>query len=447
MKTIKVGTYIICIISVFCVFVNCFSINSSILLSLIPLCYLICVKFIVPNKIVIGAGYVMLSIVSILRYTVYPVLCPYDDISTQDAVYLIPSILITIFEMVVIHLVIRWFYKKHRYNKNVDTISINKISPVIPILLFFYWIVVIMLFPTIYANRHFILDASNISAEKLELPGIIAQPMKWVEIFLIVFMFSRLYQYYKSKGSKLAYYGSLFVIMIPCLFYSGHSRLSLLMPLICTIFMIMHIYGAKSRKLIWGICIYAFLAISVLSMFKFYGDSSLETASTELSYTENAGLINAYFGGLKNMMIGLRAYDEVGSSLSIIPNDLLRNCMGISDMFASDHNSVSIFNRYFYNSTAGFNDQICPTLIEGLFTFGPLGCFIPTIIMIWFVCWLDYKWNSSMKLEYSYLYAYVATLIGWCIPGNFMHLSGTFFNIYVPLMFLFILNSKFQKMQ
>ena len=118
--------------------------------------------------------------------------------------------------------------------------------------------------------------------------------------------------------------------MYPCLFYTGHSRLSLLMPLVGCMFMLVKVYREKSKQIIKIITTYGVVAILALSWFKF-NTSSVSEAEFEMA--DNASSINAYFGGLKNMMIGIRAYENYGSSLYVFVNDILRNAMGISSFF------------------------------------------------------------------------------------------------------------------
>ena len=254
-------------------------------------------------------------------------------------------------------------------------------------------------------------------------------------------MFYYFYNKHIRYGNKYYYYLSILVILYPCMFYSGHSRLSLLMPLVACIFMLVKVYREKSRKIIKLICLYGMFAILALSWFKFNSSSISEA---EMDMADNASSINAYFGGLKNMMIGIRAYDNYGSSLEVFINDMLRNAMGVSSYFEGNpNNSVSIFNSSAYQDFSfTANDQICPTIIEGALCFGIFLCFIPTVIMIKVISWMDKQWYKTSSLEYAYLFATIASLEGWCVPGNLMHLSTSFFNLLIPMSILIFLNRK-----
>lgn len=215
------------------------------------------------------------------------------------------------------------------------------------------------------------------------------------------------------------------------------------MPLICSVFMLLKIYKEKAKKIVVLIGLYGFFAILILSLLKFYGEATSNSAGN-FTLKENSSLINAYFGGLKNVIVGLKAYINNGFSLSVFINDIFRNAMGVSQFFVDNlNNSVSIFNLQYYGARIA-DDQICPTIIEGLLSFGPILFFIPTYIMVTTVCWMDYKWHTTTSLEFSYLLAYMGTLIGWCVPGNMMHLSSSIFNIYIPMCTLFIVNRRFK---
>ena len=289
-------------------------------------------------------------------------------------------------------------------------------------------------------------DEINIGNEIIEhnIPGFISMPVAWGNVLIVLFFFYYFYSKYIEYRRKIYLYISVLVIMYPCLFYSGHSRLSLLMPLVGCVFMLVKVYQEKSKQIIKLIAFYGVFAILALSWFKFNSDS---VSNAEFEMADNANTINSYFGGLKNMMIGIRAYENYGSSLYVFVNDMLRNAMGISSFFESNpNNSVTIFNSsaYFGYSFTG-DDQICPTIIEGALCFSIFLCFIPTIIMIKAISWMDKQWYKASSLEFAYLFATTATLEGWCLPGNLMHLSTTIFNSLIPISLLIIINRKLCK--
>lgn len=415
--------------------------NIFALSAVIPVTYGLTFYFIVPSSATIGSGFTMMSIVMFLRYIIYPMLLPYDNIQFSQMIYFIPALFISIIEILTIHISMFLYYRKKEKVED-DDLNLKKVNAFLPFSLMLFTLFIIILYPTAYSNRHFVLSPTSLKNEIVKIPGIISQLLSWGEIILIVYFFSIVYKRYKYSGSKLYYYISILILLFPAMFFTGTSRLSLLMPLTCSVFMLIKIFRDKSKSIIFFIGIYGFFAMVSLSLVKFYGVTSISSASSNFAMEELAEQINAYFGGLKNVMIGLQAYANEGSSIIVFINDIFRNAMGISDFFVNDlDNSVYIFNNQIYGSLASESqDQICPTIIEGLFAFGPILFIIPTVIMARVVSWLDYKWATTSSLEHSYLYAYIGVLIGWCVPGNLMHLSSSLFNIMVPMMILFAIN-------
>lgn len=446
MKKIKWFIFFVSIIAAFSIILDqSLTTYERFLVALIPFFYGLCVVFFLPKKLLLGAGFCMMMIVSFLRYVVYPVLFSYERIENDLMQYFDSAVGLTLFEMFVVFILINRFYDYKKWNIKNETLRMDKVNPIVPMALLVYSLFVYIAFPMVFANKHFILNAEeiNIGNEIIEhnIPGFISMPVAWGNVLIVLFFFYYFYSKYIKYRRKTYLYISVLVIMYPCLFYSGHSRLSLLMPLVGCIFMLVKVYQDKSKEIIKFMGLYGVFAVLALSWFKFNSGS---VSDAEFEMADNASTINAYFGGLKNMMIGIRAYENYGSSLYVFVNDMLRNAMGISSFFESNpNNSVTIFNSsaYLGYSFTGF-DQICPTIIEGALCFSMFLCFIPTIIMVKVISWMDKQWYKASSLEFAYLFATTATLVGWCLPGNLMHLSSAIFNSLIPISLLIILNRK-----
>lgn len=411
--------------------------------SVIPLIYGIAYYTIIPQRTIIGAGFTMMTLVLGLRYIIYPMLISSSYISDVLRSNILPICLITIFEIFVILATIRFYYIRKKVPFRQKALHIERVQSTIPNISIIVMIILIIFFPQAFSNIHFIFNTSAIAEQKVEVSGIVSQLRSWSQIYLIIYFFSIAYRKFFRTKNSLFYYLSIIVFLFPALFFSGNSRLSLLMPLISCSFMLYKVYGKKAKNAIIYIFAYGIVGLTLLSLVKFYGVVSSDSFE-EMALNENAELINAYFGGFKNIAIGYKAYLDYGSSVLRFFNDILRNAIGISQYFVDDpNNSVYVFNHVIYGSAVSdTQDQICPTIIEGLLMFGPLLCWIPSAIMALTICIMDYKWAKSSSLEYSYLYAYIGTLIGWCVPGNLMHLSSTIFNILIPMSILFYINKK-----
>lgn len=446
MKKVKWAILIISIISSFFLINNpSLDLYDRILLALIPISYGICFFMILPKKMVMGAGLCMMLIVTFLRYIVYPILFSHDRVNINLMKYYDSSIALTLFEMVFIFILLNRYYDFRKWKTPYTKLEMDKINPIVPIILLIYTIGVYYFSPMVFADKHFILNAEEINVEndivEHGIPGFLTMPVSWGNVLIVSFIFSIFYNWYIKYHRKLYFYLSVMTIMCPCLFYTGHSRLSLLMPLIGSMFMLVKVYRNRAKTVIRLIGVYGILAILVLSWYKFNTDS---VSTVEFEMYSNADSINAYFGGLKNMMIGLRAYESFGHSLEVFVNDIFRNTMGISSFFVDNiNNSVYIFNNSaYYDSSFMSADQICPTIIEGALCFGMLFCFIPTLIMVKAISWLDKQWYKTSSIEFAYLFASIATLEGWCLPGNLMHLSTSIFNVVIPVSVLIIMNRK-----
>jgi hypothetical protein len=438
----------ILITSIFCLIIHLLLIitehTSFNYLIFIPLCYAI--SFIcLPKNICIGSGTTMLLVVSFIRYLIYPILLSID---ISNNTYTPPynfntAIGLMCFEIFIINFSIAIFNKKvEKFQPNINIEKAN----IIPIIACCIYFIIVIIYPEAFANKHFIGSPENMGRSEVKISGVISQIIAWSEFLIITYFFTSFYQKYIIKRRKRFYYLSILIILIPCLFFTGSSRLSLLMPLICSIFFLKKVYPRQSNKIILSILTYGIIAIFILSIQKFYGDISSSTIADNSSNSNLRDLLNIYFGGVENICIGLNSYESFGSSIEVFINDFLRNAMGISKYFVENpNNSVTIFNRFFYNDFYASEDQICPTIIEGLLMFGPCLCFIPTLIMTFSISWLDRQTAKSNSIQLIYLYSYVGSLIGWCVPGNLMHLSTAFFNIFIPLYVLSYLNKNKRK--
>ena len=435
----KIILFLSIIISFICI---CQNWNSdSVIIALLPFTYGI-VTQLLPNGIKVGSGLVMMAIVLFIRYLVYPCFYVFQDFDFSLSHYLRQAVLLMVFEEVVISLVV-YFYFRRRSIKSEQTV-IMPMGGILPLIMVLLMVFILVRFPGVLSNRHFILNASNINLEVNSIPGYYSQPFSWGEIILMTFLFNYFsLRYFKSRQTVWFVF-AIIVIFSRCLFYSGHSRISLLIPVVSSAVVLWKVYNVKSRAAIIIIITVGLVSIAALSAYKFYGMGMGRGMLGLIGYHEAAETLNEYFGGIKNVLLGLYAYDSNGNNLSVFFNDTFRNMMGISSLFEENpENSVSIFNIAVYSrySWQGY-DQICPTIIEGLLMFGKFFFFIPTIIMTLFCCLLDSSFYSTSSIGKAYLYASCATIIGWAIPGNYMHFCSTMFNTFIPVYILLYINER-----
>lgn len=438
MKIIKLFILLLSIISTLIIFLRG---QEQWPVGIIPFLFGTLIFIFLPSNIILGSGLLMMLFVSSMRYIIYP---PLLFVDIEEYSFLLPqlepAIYYSICEIFIIVITINLYYRNKNKINNLSFVRPKKIFFLLPVLFIIVVLFIYIEIPSVYANQHFILNTSKINEELFVLPGYIVLFLKWAEVLIVIYLFSILYNKYIRTNYYFYYIASIIVLLYPCMFYTGHSRLSMVVPICATVFMLFKLYQERSKKIVISIVTFSVIYLFILSLHKFYGEASVDVLKNELTLAETSSLINAYFGGMKNVMIGLNAYDLNGSDMEIFYNDSFRNVMGLGHYFADKQNSVTLYNSSFYSRGLEIEDQICPTIIEGLLCFGSFFFFIPLVLMVIMVLILDYRWYSSPSLEFSYLCSQVSALIGWCIPGNYMHLSSVMFNFFLPITFLIILN-------
>ena len=117
MKKIKWFIFLVSIIAAFSIILDqSLTIHERFLVALIPFLYGLCVVFLLPKKLVLGAGLCMMMIVSFLRYVVYPILFSYERIENGLMQYFDSAVGLTLFEMFVVFFLLNRFYDYKKWN-------------------------------------------------------------------------------------------------------------------------------------------------------------------------------------------------------------------------------------------------------------------------------------------------------------------------------------------
>lgn len=136
------------------------ALNVRTLIALIPFVYGLCVMYLLPKKIMLGAGFTTMMIVFFLRYLIYPILFSYESISGNLMNYFEYSVWLTLFEMIVVFILLNRFYNYKTWGVSNEVLRVDRINPLIPLLLLIYTIGVYLAFPMVFDNKHFILNAN-----------------------------------------------------------------------------------------------------------------------------------------------------------------------------------------------------------------------------------------------------------------------------------------------
>lgn len=416
--------------------------ESDIFYSAFPFLFGLLYYKLIPNNIFVGPGTLMLNIVLVVRYIIFPFLFanegfvyPYNC----DLHYVQTAQFFMLSEMLVIMVVLRYYCVKKVVETNqISRMKMSKIFVGICILIYIY---ILIFHPEVFRNTHFILNTSFINDEKVVLEETyISVVEKWLEVILLVSMLSFFY-----RGKNKYFIVVFAVIMIPRLFYIGNSRLSLLSPAIVSLFLLLRLYPIKKKFILIFVSSFLFLSMFILTLEKsFKSDNIAEVNSTEL-----ANLINAYFSGVSNVAIGIEAYEQYGDFFDVnyIINDMFRNFPVLSQYFSSEENSVSFYNKTFYNSSLADSDQIPPTVCQSIWYFGYLFFGILPFVMVRFVLYADKKFFQSSSIDDIWIYALLGTSVGWAVPGSFQHLYMVIYYSILPLLVLFYINKIFLKIK
>lgn len=398
----------------------------------LPIVFGIFFYCLVPKQIYIGAGFFTMSLVLYIRYIVYPVTLVQDNFESFSFDNLAETgIFLMLFEMTVIFIVIHYW----GYRKENKSLIVNKPDSFLPILLGIIALFFIINDSNVFANHHFIWESGKIRDEVITGDSHVSSVViQLAQFFIVVCFFSLFYIKYQHTNNKVMYYLAVAALFFPCIYYIGHSRLSLFIPVVGLIVYASKAFPSKSKGLITLVIGYGFIALLYLSLQKFFGAESI----SQVDKVNTSTLLNSYFGGLNNITIGLQTINQYGYHPSLFVIDCFRNAMGIAQYFDIPGSSVLFNMTYYGNSIAA--DQIPPTIYQGILYFGYLFCFLPTFIMTWFVCKFDGLSAKTTNPYYAYLYITFVVIIGWAIPGAWTHLTARIFNYLLPLVFLLYFN-------
>lgn len=444
---IKFIKYIILIVSVITSVICINDTEDLYLLPLLPLCFGVLFYTCVSNKSRIGAGQTMLYVVLSFRYILYPIMLVSEGFQLMfPSTHTPQAIMLMLFEMLIIFLTIKVYKRKRRRNiRRYLTISRPVIyKGIIPISIILFAILAFA-FPEAFVNQHFIWESEEIKEDAEIISGVIGKPLSWVRFFAEISVFSYLYYKYLITKNSIYLNLSILPILIPCLWYSGESRVSFMVPAVAAIFTILKSYGFSKTKIqITTIAMVVFFVLIVLSLQKHLDTSSLSDTSGIFS----ANLLNSYFGGIDNINVGIDSYNKFGNSLYLLFIDSFRNMMVVSRFLNEiPIGSGKFFNLTFYGSDLA-SDQIVPTIIQGFMFFGPLFCFLPTFIMVYVTCKVDDLWYKTNNMYIAFMLVSFVTMVGFAVPGSWMHMTSRICNDVIPLLILIkIVDIVFPKVQ
>lgn len=415
--------------------------QGNLLVSLLPLEFLFLFNVAVPNSLCIGGGFTIMSVVLSFRYILYPIVYVNSNYCVDNTLFL-KAIILMFIEMIAIFATIYVYYKRN------PIVSINRISPnkkvnsTIPIILGVIFLLFLLSGSDVIGKKHFIFnvaEAEDMLADEYKINNVLEKVILWGQLFITIFLVDFFYRKYQKWGGTRYYFCIFVVLFANCIYFSGNSRLSLLIPTMTVVAMLYKIFRSKAKNAIVLTLSVIGIVLVMMSIVKFYGVNSLTSESSNDLFSEF--YLNAYFGGINNVIYGLKTYERYGTDMSVFFIDATKGVMGVSKYFANDLGTPNYFNFVIHGLTA--KDQIIPTVTQGLLYFGYFFFWIPSVIMTCFVCFADRKWATTDDLQTSYCWAYVTIIVGWAIPGNLCHFFINFTNNLIPLLILIKINKLF----
>ena len=249
-QKIKIFVLIAAIIS----FLICFNQDPYfILLPLIPLVFGMLYYILIPRNVFFGAGLLTVTVVLFVRYIIYPIELKISDFNILGSPdHASSAILLMLYEMLAILMTIRFFASRDNTSLHIEKVEVSHILPFISVVIMLY---IIILHPEAFANRRWVWQSNLINEDTVAINGILLQVASWCEFLASMYLFSLLWRKYLSTHIHLYYLLSIVILFIPCLTYTGHSRLSLLIPLISYVFFVYKIYGYKVKRVV-GVGLY-----------------------------------------------------------------------------------------------------------------------------------------------------------------------------------------------
>tara|TARA_B110000114_G_scaffold185799_1_gene235026 strand:+ start:5092 stop:6477 length:1386 start_codon:yes stop_codon:yes gene_type:complete len=422
-------------------------------LFIIPLIYGLWTYWYSPKTENIGVGLFMLYCTLFFRYIVFPVVFVLSAYETYiyksfPGGLMYKSMQLFVYEMLAILASVTYFDKK--YKNKIKISSQNKKSfiripkargVIIMILISLGFIISDSSFIDKYS---FFLNVEEMLNEIIEIGGgngVADSIIIWTKILLTIFLFTFFYKRYLKRKSSFYFILSIVAFIIPSLFYASSSRMSMLLPLIASLFILRNTY--HKRKKIITILILSFTSFSmlILTLYKNLSNSTISSAASFIDLDSSSNLLNMYFAGIPNIAAGISTNLKYSNNfgIDIFINDMLGSLMGLASSFPGQ-SSRMFFGEYIFGANSGTYDQILPTVIQGYFYFGFILAPIFSVIMVWFFTYLDSIVKTTRRLDYAFLIASISAIVGFAVPGSLSHLTISSVNVLLPVLLIMYLN-------
>lgn len=421
---------------------------------LLPLTYglLILILPSITRFMINNAGLLIFNIVAFVRYVILVLVGVLTGFSIWRGIppgssYINSSILVMFCEMITVFIFIQIMSKKYYSStiiqvsnkKEINTRNINSFVLKIFILL---GIISVILFPEIISKFRFVTnldDFTDYQRNDFPLFGLFELLFNMARILVLL----SLIIYWKKKHEltgKFKYV--LFTIglsLLNLVIVTGLSRFSILISAVAILYFVTKLFNKHKKMIFLSLMTGIIFSVTIVSLYKFFGRNENDSFA-DLAWWSDT--LQMYFSGPKNVAIALTMKDRFDINIVIqIFVDLFSSVAGIAGLLNLSLSTVGLYNLTYYGSTVSV-DQIVPIVGQGVFYFGYIGSFIPSIIAAWLMMKFDNKAFLTNNPYSSYAYYFIATWFGAFMMVNWTILFSHFINTFVLLMIIIKMNDR-----
>lgn len=238
----------------------------------------------------------------------------------------------------------------------------------------------------------------------------------------------------------------LFLLMvISSSFIVGMSRLSILTFILPFYFIILSIQAKKMKRMFSvGLLILIVPVTIATSIDKFSRGDRIITTKDII----DTNSLNAYFSGVRNIVIGIDAFEEHDDKnyISFLLNDLFQNVPIVSKLTDNSYKSNIVFNKKYFGHSE-WQTQIVPLSIAGLFHFNIFGVGLYSCLFLLLAFFFEKKAKQASYLPYKYIFYNLTLILSMVFMLNIGSMIASIFRSLIFVYLPFYITDKLYKLR
>lgn len=397
---------------------------------------------------------VVLYVVMAIRYVLVPLSCYATDpqwAATQSGDSMNQAILLSVWEMICVFFTIfccrhsKAFIseiKHERFEEQATRISDWSVGIVV-----FASVTVLCLHPSLLGTSDILWGKVDSDLLKINTGISGAFSMLWGvgRSFIYLGLFHMAVRRYKKSGNyRFVLAAVLLTLCFTALIYTGGIRVARWGMVIAFLssFSLLSDYFPEHRNSVRRLVLLPSAMLLMAATFYKNLSSRAGSGANHLAAFQglfNFDLLNAYFGGFKNVYYALVMYHSFHSSIFNLSSDCLKNMPYVSNFIDPAHTTTFLFNRAVYGFFPA-NDRIVPMVGQGLSYFG---AFFSPLLSVFAVICLFYsnalsRKSANLYLKYIYLYTGYFFSVFMCL--NLSILLSVLYSTVIPFFFFMLWN-------